>query len=140
MVIGSRRSLVAPPPPPEETIPLIRLTFFSTREQMILAGPEAQVAQVQDTFQRVHESLPQIRIVWSEILPRRAYRGFSREEQPKMERVRLSMYKSMDSCGVPPRPRCVSRTPPVFDMRMNIFTEMMGPICQKQESKYSWEA
>ena len=48
---------------------------------------------VQDTFQRVHELLPQTRIVWSEILPRRAYRGFSREEQPKIERVRLSMNK-----------------------------------------------
>ena len=48
---------------------------------------------VEETLSRARALSPRSIVIWSEILPRRSYRGFSRQEQPKIERIRLAMNK-----------------------------------------------
>ena len=53
------------------------------------------------TLGRLHEHFPNAHIVWSDILPRRTYSGFSKDEQPKIDRTRRALNKHA---------RCICRT------------------------------
>ncbi|XP_030844922.1 uncharacterized protein LOC105444964 [Strongylocentrotus purpuratus] len=45
------------------------------------------------TLGRLHEHFPNARMIWSDILPRRTYSGFSKDEQLKIDRTRRALNK-----------------------------------------------
>ena len=52
-----------------------------------------KLREMEETLSRVRVLSPRSIVIWSEILPRRSYRGFSRQGQPRIERIRLAMNK-----------------------------------------------